>query len=72
MADHSLFREQTYYALSRQDAAPWADLTLGSYWARPSNQSESDGPALRLSSSYGGDAGTRRYDRLRLPCHGRT
>jgi hypothetical protein len=29
MADHSLFREQTYYALSRQDAAPWADL--GSY-----------------------------------------
>ncbi len=30
-ADHSLFREQSYRALSRQDAALWADL--GTYRA---------------------------------------
>ena len=30
-ADIPLFREQSYHALSRQDAAPWADL--GTYRA---------------------------------------
>ena len=43
VADHPLFREQSYHALSRQDAAQWTDL--GTYRANDQALwSQSDGP----------------------------
>jgi hypothetical protein len=60
--DLSFFREQNYHALSRQDAARWADL--GAYRA-PSTQNQYGRPVTRPVIIYSADARTRRYDRLR-------
>jgi hypothetical protein len=50
--DRPFFREQSYHALNRQNAARWADL--GTYRARPSILSQSADPSPRLSGSCPG------------------